>query len=123
MGATDRSLQSAPDDPWWDEVHHVRDVAAVPSMSMVAGWYDLFVSAQLDDFRRLRAVGRRVRLTAGPWTHSSLGNGASVVRDVFEWMDAEPKKTPSTWSCADKARVFVMGRAAGWNWVIGRRLL
>lgn len=74
-------------DPWWDEVDFSRDMAAVPPASLVAGWYDIFAPAQIDDFVALRAAGREARLTVGPWTHGSLRAGVWAVRDALDWFD------------------------------------
>ena len=57
------------DDPWWDSVDFTRAVGSLPPCSLVAGWYDLFLAGQLEDYRRLVDAGREARLTVGPWTH------------------------------------------------------
>ena len=64
-------LAHHPDDPWWDVIDFTRELSRVPPVTMLAGWYDMFLPAQLDDFVALRAAGREVRLTIGPWTHTS----------------------------------------------------
>ena len=46
--------------------------SAVP-VTMVTGWYDMFLPAQLADYQALRAAGRDVRLTIGPWKHTDPG--------------------------------------------------
>ena len=72
---------SAPGDPWWDPVDFGRRLDRVPPSSLIGGWYDPFLLAQLADYEALRAAGRITRLTVGPWTHSSPGLFAESVRD------------------------------------------
>jgi uncharacterized protein len=43
---------------------------------LIAGWYDIFLNAQLKDFDRLRAEGsgnaKKTRLVIGPWAHGQV---------------------------------------------------
>ena len=64
-------LARGPDDPWWEPIDFVRAPSQVPPLVLVAGFYDLFGHAQVEDFVALRAAGRPVRLVAGPWSHVS----------------------------------------------------
>jgi putative CocE/NonD family hydrolase len=64
-------LAHDPDDPWWEPTDFELDPGSVPPLVLVAGFYDLFGHAQIEDFVALRAAGRPVRLVAGPWTHVS----------------------------------------------------
>ncbi len=101
-------LHSAPGDAWWDPVDFGRRLEGVPPASLVGGWYDLFLPAQVADYERLRLAGRPARLTIGPWTHSSPGLFAESVRDGPSWWeerlgshaDREPRAP---------VRVYVMG--------------
>ncbi|MGW6281293.1 CocE/NonD family hydrolase [Kribbella sp. NPDC055071] len=77
-------LRYRADEPFWDRMDHSRSVAdtQVP-VSLVGGWYDIFLPGQLRDFEVLRAAGRFARLTVGPWTHSQpLG---SVVTESLDF--------------------------------------
>ena len=47
-----------PGDKWWDPVHFGRDLRGVPPTSHVAGWYDIFLPRQLDDFVAIRGWNR-----------------------------------------------------------------
>ncbi len=76
------------DDPWWEPLDWSRRVERTPPASMVAGWYDLFLPGQLEDYRRLRAAGRPARLTIGPWTHMSARGGLAALRDALDWFPA-----------------------------------
>ena len=69
---------------------------------MVAGWYDIFLAGQLDDFVAMRQMapgdaGRYTRIIIGPWghlagKHPDAGKNASLgvmIKDlmVFGWFD------------------------------------
>jgi putative CocE/NonD family hydrolase len=79
-------------DEWWQHVDFSggrvpASLAQVPPATMVAGWYDLFLPAQLDDYAALRAAGVDVELTVGPWTHASPHVAAAALRDGLAWFD------------------------------------
>lgn len=108
------------DDPYWEGV----GLAATPTppvpVSLLSGWYDVCLDDTLADYRRLRAAGRPVRLTVGPWTHSSaFSDGLPVVagealRWLHEHLDESPAGVP-----APPVRVHVGGTGewrdlAGW---------
>ena len=97
-----------PGDPWWAPIDFRRDVSRVPPTSLVAGWYDVFLPHQLEDLGVLKAAGRDVRVTVGPWSHSSPGGGVAVLRDSLEWMDQHLRGRPPRRAPAP-ARVYVMG--------------
>jgi hypothetical protein len=69
---------------------------------MVAGWYDIFLAGQLDDFVAMRRTapgdaGRYTRIIIGPWghvtgKHPEAGKDAGIgvmIKDfmVFDWFD------------------------------------
>ncbi|MFT4029487.1 MAG: CocE/NonD family hydrolase [Protaetiibacter sp.] len=58
-------------DPWWKPCELSETLDTMPPALLVAGWHDFFLRQQLADYRRLRSLGRRVRLVVGPWTHAS----------------------------------------------------
>jgi putative CocE/NonD family hydrolase len=99
---------STPGDPWWDGIDFGRRLEKVPPASLVGGWYDLFLPAQVADYEALRRAGRTARLTIGPWTHSSPGLFAETVRDApdfyEEQLEARAGREPRA-----PVRVFVMG--------------
>ena len=98
-----------PGDQWWAPVDFSADADKVPPVSMVTGWYDLFLPHQLDDFQRIQEAGRTARITIGPWHHQSPGNFAEQIRDGLSWFDkylldresSEPDRAP--------VRLWVMG--------------
>ncbi|MDV6264658.1 CocE/NonD family hydrolase [Rhodococcoides yunnanense] len=88
-------------DPAWSEVDHSRaDMTAMPPVTMVTGWWDLFLAGQLADFMALRAAGNDARITIGPWSHSTVGAGAAAMRDSIAWLGHHlngapmPQRTP-----------------------------
>jgi putative CocE/NonD family hydrolase len=97
-----------PGDPWWSPVDFGRDLRNVPPASLVGGWYDLFLPSQVDDFVALRSAGRSVRLTIGPWSHSSPGAVAASLRDGLEWFDGHFNGGPDD-RPRNVVRIFVMG--------------
>ena len=76
-----------PGDPWWDRVDFRAGRSSAPPAALVAGWYDIFLPAQIDDFLALRAAGREARLTIGPWTHGSPRGFGAGIRDALDWFD------------------------------------
>ena len=54
-------------------------------VTMVTGWYDMFLPAQLADYRALRAAGLDARLTIGPWKHTDPGLAGESLRDALDW--------------------------------------
>jgi putative CocE/NonD family hydrolase len=80
-------VHERPGDPWWDAIDFGGDVGRLPPATLVGGWYDIFLPAQVDDYVALRAAGRAVQLTIGPWTHSSPRGAAVALRDGLEWFD------------------------------------
>ncbi len=99
---------SSPGDPWWDGIDFGQRLEHVPPASLVGGWYDLFLPAQMADYEALREAGRPARLTVGPWTHSSPGLFGETVRDGLEWYDEQLAERPGREPRAP-VRVFVMG--------------
>jgi putative CocE/NonD family hydrolase len=99
---------STPGDPWWDPVDFGRRLDKVPPASLVGGWYDLFLPAQVADYEALRRAGRTARLTIGPWTHASPGLFAETVRDGPEWFDEQLGHRADREPRAP-VRVYVMG--------------
>jgi uncharacterized protein len=99
----------AGDAAFWDR-HSFADGPAkvTAAVSMVGGWYDFFLPAQLRDYAALRAAGHEPRLTIGPWRHGDDAAAGFWVRDGLEFLAArlsgggtEPRASP--------VRIFVTG--------------
>jgi hypothetical protein len=95
-------------DPWWDGLDFGQHLDRVPPASVVGGWYDLFLPAQVADYEALRAAGRTARLTVGPWTHNSPGLHAATIRDGIDWFGVQLGERRGRVHRA-AVRVFVMG--------------
>jgi putative CocE/NonD family hydrolase len=98
---------AAPEDPWWDEVHFGKDLTGMPPVSLLAGWYDLFLQPQLEDFKRLQAAGAEATLLVGPWTHGSPPSLAALLHETVDWADEHLKGLPR--KRTSPVRVFVLG--------------
>jgi putative CocE/NonD family hydrolase len=95
-------------DSWWAPLDFSSDMSAVPPASLVAGWFDVFLAEQVQDYIRLRQARRQVRLTIGPWTHSNSRVGAVALRDALDWFDVHLRSRPQPPS-APRVRIYVMG--------------
>lgn len=102
-------VHELPGDSWWEPLDFTRDAKNAPPSSHLSGWYDVFLLGQLADYTRMREAGRDVRLTIGPWTHTSPGAGAAGIRDGLEWFDVHLKEKTAPRG-RDRVRIHVMGR-------------
>ncbi len=96
------------DDAFWAPVEFDRHLDAVSApVTMVTGWYDIFLPVQLADYRALREAGRDARLTIGPWKHVDPGGLAESLRDAIDWFGVhlQGRSTPR----ASRVRIFVGG--------------
>jgi putative CocE/NonD family hydrolase len=101
------------DDAFWAPVEFDRHLPslAVP-VTMVTGWYDMFLPAQLADYQSLVGVGRDVQLTIGPWKHTDPGAAGESLRDSLDWFG---KHLHGRDSGAPRARVRLhVGGASRW---------
>jgi putative CocE/NonD family hydrolase len=98
-----------PDDSYW----LARDFSAgIPRVrvpiSLVGGWYDLFLRDVLNDYAALRAAGQAPNLTIGPWTHTDLGGILASIREALRWFAIHLQGETSV-ERAQPVRLFVMG--------------
>ncbi|MBN9392745.1 MAG: CocE/NonD family hydrolase [Chloroflexi bacterium] len=97
------------EDEYWKPVDYsdsVKDVT-VP-VSLAAGWYDLFLYWQLQDYRRLREAGKQPYLLIGPWFHGQPSSFSVVAKENLDWFDAHVKGKTEVLR-KDPVRLFVMG--------------
>ena len=82
-----------PGDPYWkaERDHDGRLAEVTAPVAMVAGWHDIFLPSQLEDFQALAAAGRKPYLTIGPWGHGSLESAGAAVREAITWFTAHVK--------------------------------
>jgi uncharacterized protein len=104
-------------DPFWRPIDHSARVAAVVApVLQVGGWYDIFLPAQLDDYRTLIAAGNQPRLVIGPWTHTAPKGFAAQITESLRWLDRHVRGTRAEHvvDTAMPVRLFVMG-AGQWR--------
>ncbi|HKD98404.1 MAG TPA: CocE/NonD family hydrolase [Micromonosporaceae bacterium] len=83
-------LDAVDDDAYWAQRSHDHRVEEVTvPICMVGGWYDIFLPWQLEDYRRLRTVGRQPRLVIGPWTHAHKGLFERSLSEGIAWFRAQ----------------------------------
>jgi putative CocE/NonD family hydrolase len=79
---------SSPGDEFWAGADHDRaDLTRLPPVSMVTGWWDLFLPEQLRDYAAIRAAGVTARITVGPWLHGEPGELRAIMQQDFAWLD------------------------------------
>jgi hypothetical protein len=84
-----------PADPWWAEAGFTSAVAAVNCpVSMTAGWYDMFLPYQIDDFAKLSGGGRPAHISIGPWAHGGRDHSILSFQDSLRLFDAELLESP-----------------------------
>ncbi|WP_206184926.1 CocE/NonD family hydrolase [Thermoactinospora rubra] len=85
-----------PATPYWGKRDFSAAVAEVEApVSMLGGWYDVFLPWQLKDYLTLRRAGRRPRLTIGPWYHVDVRHGRHSFADALTWFRAHLLGDPS----------------------------
>jgi uncharacterized protein len=95
--------------PFWLQ----RDQAAGPvkteaAVHLVAGWYDMFLHAQLADYAALLAAGRRPYLTIYAKHHLAPSLTVAALRDGLAWFAGTLKNEPEQIR-RRPVRVYVMG--------------
>lgn len=100
---------SEPDYPWWKPADHSESVKRVNiPVNMVAGWFDIFLPWQIEDYISLRETGNKPYLTIGPWSHTSTGLMGYSLTEALEWFKVH---LPQSQGHLRKSpvRVYVMG--------------
>ena len=78
----------APGDDFWAAIDHDgADLTRLPPVSMVTGWWDLFLPGQLRDFAAIRAAGVPARIVVGPWLHGEPAELKEITRQDIAWLD------------------------------------
>ena len=78
---------ASPDDDFWSPADHDgADLSRLPPVSMVTGWWDLFIADQLRDFAAIRTAGVDARLIVGPWLHGEPSELRFVARQDVAWL-------------------------------------
>ncbi len=80
---------TATDGPYWQRRDHSGSVADVDvPVSLLGGWYDVFLPWQLRDYAQLRNAGRKPQLTIGPWYHADPRQLRVASADALAWFRA-----------------------------------
>jgi putative CocE/NonD family hydrolase len=75
--------------PYWDKRDFSPTVGEVEAaVTMLGGWYDVFLPWQLKDYTAMRAAGRRPYLTIGPWYHVDTRHGRPSMAEATAWFRA-----------------------------------
>jgi uncharacterized protein len=103
-----------PGDPYWapTDFRPILKDLGVP-VSMIAGWYDMFLPQMLADYEKLRDGGQDVRLRVGAWHHTSQDLYRHMTADALDWFGAHLLGRPPA-AAQPRLRVEVMG-GAGWR--------
>ncbi len=75
------------DDFWTVADHDGADLSRLPPVSMVTGWWDLLLPAQLRDFTAVRAAGVPSRIIVGPWLHGEPAEVRAIARQDVAWLE------------------------------------
>ena len=75
-----------PGDPYWTptDFRPILPDLGVP-VTMLAGWYDMFLPSMLKDYQALRDGGQTVRLRVGAWHHTSQDLFRHEFADALDW--------------------------------------
>ena len=82
------------DDFWAGADHDGADLTRLPPVSMVTGWWDLFLPQQLGDYAAIRAAGVPARLTVGPWLHGEPAELKAIMAEDLGWLDHHLRGAP-----------------------------
>ncbi|WP_213001036.1 CocE/NonD family hydrolase [Winogradskya consettensis] len=98
---------SEPGDEFWSEANHNdADFSRMPPVSMVTGWWDLFLAGTMTDYTALRAAGVPARIVVGPWLHGEPGELRMVAKTDLAWLDHHLRGGPPPEDAAP-VRVFL----------------
>jgi hypothetical protein len=91
----DFTKHASPGDEFWAVADHDQaDLTKLPPVSMVTGWWDLFLPEQLRDYAAIRAAGVTARLTVGPWLHGDPGELKATMAEDVAWLDHHLNGSP-----------------------------
>jgi putative CocE/NonD family hydrolase len=92
----DYVAHAGPGDEFWSTADHDRvDLTRMPPVSVVTGWWDLFLQGQLTDFAALRAAGVPARIVVGPWLHGEPRELRAILRNDVEWLTHQLRGGPA----------------------------
>ncbi|GAA4144695.1 CocE/NonD family hydrolase [Actinomadura keratinilytica] len=77
-------------------------------VTLLGGWYDVFLPWQVKDYLALRAAGHRPYLTIGPWWHADARHSLVAFREALAWFKAH-LRGDLTAVRASPVRLYVTG--------------
>jgi hypothetical protein len=101
-----------PDDPWWNPVDYGHAAETIPATVMTAGWQDIFLPWQLNDFMTAQRAGRDIRIVIGPWMHAAPAGAAESLRQsmaLFQERFGIGLHRSSQAASHPRVRLFLMG--------------
>lgn len=99
-----------PDDAWWREMDFSPGVTALQAPTLlIAGWQDLFLPYQLDDFIARRQAGRPTWITIGPWEHGGPAGLFEGQRQAIEFLTRLAYDEPNGPAGRAPVKLFVQG--------------
>jgi uncharacterized protein len=105
-----------PGDPYWTptDFRPILPDLGVP-VTMIAGWYDMFLPSMLNDYQQLRDGGQTVRLRVGAWHHTSRDLFRHEFADALDWFATHLQKSgPPPPPGSAPIRAEIMG-GVGWR--------
>jgi hypothetical protein len=97
-----------PGDPYWSSINYGGGAETLPATFMSAGWHDIFLPWQLQDFMNAQRAGRDVRLIIGPWMHAAMPGIAESLRETIALFQ-EQFGLASRQPAKPRVRLFLMG--------------
>jgi hypothetical protein len=84
----DFTSHADPGDEFWAGTDHDHaDLTRMPPVSMVTGWWDLFLPLQLRDFTAIQAAGGAAQLIVGPWLHGEPAEVKAITGQDIAWLE------------------------------------
>ena len=109
-----------PSAPYWRKRGFSDRVGEVEAaVTLLGGWYDVFLPWQVKDYLALRAAGRRPYLTIGPWYHLDVRHWPVAHAEAVAWFRAHLLGDASGLR-ANPVRLYVTGRTSGRTTRTGR---
>ncbi|MEU8344151.1 CocE/NonD family hydrolase [Spirillospora sp. NPDC048832] len=94
---------------YWDRRDFSGTVGRVEApVTLLGGWYDVFLPWQIKDYLALRGAGHTPYLTIGPWWHTDARHGLPGIRESLAWFRAHLQGDPSGLR-ADPVRLYITG--------------
>jgi len=85
----DLLANDAPGSTYWTKRDFTAAVGEVAApVTLLGGWYDIFLPWMVKDYLAMRAAGRRPYLTIGPWWHADPRHFLPATRESLAWFRA-----------------------------------